>query len=170
MEQFDTIFQSHYSEVYGFLLKMCNYNKDIAEELTQETFYQAYISIANFKGNCQLKTWLIQIAKNRFYMALRKQKFAPVSLDKMEIEPVDYSFENFTDELYQQELLVRARIVIGDMQPNMRDVMLYRIYSDLPYSQIATLLSISENSAKVLFHRGKELLRKKLKEIYGYEI
>lgn len=170
MEQFDTIYQSHYSEVYGFLLKMCNYNKDIAEELTQETFYQVYISIANFKGNCQLKTWLIQIAKNRFYMALRKKKFASASLDKMEIETVDYSLESFTDELYQKELLVRARIVIDDMRPNMRDVVLYRIYSDLPYSQIATLLSISESSAKVLFHRGKELLRKKLKEIYGYEI
>lgn len=56
------------------------------------------------------------------------------------------------------------------MQPAMRDVILYRVYSNLPYSQIAALLSISESSAKVLFYRGKQLLRTQLKEAYGYEI
>lgn len=52
----------------------------------------------------------------------------------------------------------------------MRDVMIYRIYSDMPYVQIGRLLSIKENSAKVIFFRGKEILRKRLKEDYGYEI
>lgn len=170
MKEFDTIFKSHYSEVYGFLLKMSNYNKDIAEELTSETFYQAYISIASFKGRCQLRTWLIQIAKNQFYIALRKRKFSWISLDEMIIEPVDNSIGEIVDQLYQRQLIIHARIIIDGMQPNMRDVVLYRIYSELPYSQIAILLSISESSAKVLYHRGKELLRKKLKEDYGYEI
>lgn len=88
----------------------------------------------------------------------------------MIIEPVDNSIGEIVDQLYQRQLIIHARIIIDGMQPNMRDVVLYRIYSELPYSQIAILLSISESSAKVLYHRGKELLRKKLKEDYGYEI
>lgn len=63
MKEFDTIFKSHYSEVYGFLLKMSNYNKDIAEELTSETFYQAYISIASFKGDVNSEHGLSKLRK-----------------------------------------------------------------------------------------------------------
>lgn len=170
MEKFDTIFQNHYADIYSFLLKISNYNNDISEELTQETFYQAYLSIANFKGNCQLKTWLIQIAKNRFYMGLRKEKYHPAFFREMIKEPVEHPIEEIADEIYKKEILFHARLIIDNMQPNMKDVMLYRIYSDLPYSEIAALLSISKSSAKVLFFRGKELLRKELKETYKYEI
>ncbi len=52
----------------------------------------------------------------------------------------------------------------------MRDVMIYRICSDLSYKQIGLLMNISESSAKVLFFRSKQLLRSKLKEDYGYEL
>lgn len=169
MEEFDAVFQGHYAQVYGFLLKLCDFDRDMAEELTQETFFQAYLSIGSFRGGCQVKTWLIQIAKNRFYMSLRKRKPGQVPMEETDRE-AGSSGEGMEDKVIRRELLSRARQVIDGMAPAMRDVMLYRIYTDLTYSQIAALLSISESSAKVLFHRGKELLRKKLKEVYGYEI
>ena len=56
------------------------------------------------------------------------------------------------------------------MQPKMRDIMLYWIYSDLPYLQIARLLFMSESSAKVLFYREKHILHNQLQEKYGYEL
>lgn len=74
------------------------------------------------------------------------------------------------EELEDDETLTQALQVIDTMQPAMRDVILYCVYSDLPYAQIATLLSISESSAKVLFYRGKHLLRQKMKAEFGYEI
>lgn len=170
MELFEDMVQKYYSAVYNFLLKLSNYNNDVAEELTQDTFLQAYLSAPDFKGKCQLKTWLIQIAKNCFYMNLRKQKHRLVSLDDMPAEPVDATARPLSDSLYEHELVVKANLIIDSMQSPMKDVMLYRIYTDLPYAQIALLLSISENSAKVLFHRGKKILQKKLKENFGYEI
>lgn len=172
MEQFELIFREHYSSVYAFLLKLSNYHSDIAEELAQETLFRAYLAIGDFKGKCQLRTWLIQIAKNCFYMYLRKNKAQTLSFHEMESDSVAYSAseKSFTDILSEREMLANARVILDGMQPNMRDVMLYRIYSDLPYSQIAILLSISESSAKVLFHRGKNMLRTRLKEEYGYEI
>jgi RNA polymerase sigma-70 factor (ECF subfamily) len=47
---------------------------NLAEELTQETFYKAYKSIDNFEGNCKLSVWLCQIAKNFFYSYCMKEK------------------------------------------------------------------------------------------------
>lgn len=170
MEHFEAMVHKHYSSVYHFLLKLCDYRSDIAEDLAQDVFLQAYLSISTFHGNCLLKTWLIQIAKNRFYMYLRKNKRQAASFEELIAEPSDKASERIENKFCKRELLANARLIIDAMQPKMRDVMLYRIYSDLPYAQISCLLSISESSAKVLFHRGKTMLRQKLKEEFGYEI
>ncbi len=55
--------------VFHFLLAISN-NKDIAEELTQETFLKAYQSIGNYDGSCKISTWLCSIAKNAYYQYL----------------------------------------------------------------------------------------------------
>lgn len=167
MEDFDGIFRAYYSAVYGFLLKLSGFDCDLAQDLAQETFFEAYLAISDFKGGCELRTWLIGIAKNRFYMALRRQKREAVR-ELAELPTGDIT--TVEDELYRRELLRRSRSVIDGMQPKMREVMLYRIYSDLPYAQICATMGISESSAKTLFHRGKSLLQKRLREDYGYEI
>lgn len=168
MEEFETLFRRYYEDLYAFLMRLTGWDPTLAEELTQETFYRAFMALPDFRGQCQWRTWLIQIAKNCFYQTMRK-RWDPLPLHALPAEPPapgpspEISME-------ERELLLRARILIDQMQPAMRDVMLYRIYTDLPYAQIAALLSISESSAKVLFHRGKHLLRTQLKEAYGYEI
>ena len=86
----------------------------------------------------------------------------------MKCEP---NTENMIEQtVEEQQITARARDILNGMTDNMRDVMVYRIFADLPYVQIAALLNISEASAKVLFYRGKKLLRKRLKEDYGYEV
>ena len=168
MEDFERIFSVYYGEVYRLLLRLSKYDAELAEECTQETFYQAYLSLPQFKGQCEVKTWLIQIAKNRFYMLMRKQKKRLVPYEAMKCEP---NTENMIEQtVEEQQITARARDILNGMTDNMRDVMVYRIFADLPYVQIAALLNISEASAKVLFYRGKKLLRKRLKEDYGYEV
>lgn len=171
MEQFEAIFQRHYTDIYRFLLRLCHYQESLAEELTQETFYQAYLSLPQFEGRCNVKTWLIQISKNCFYAMLRKKKIPPLSLEAIPAAPAADAFQPSLDENFaQQEMLQNALLIIDTMPDHMKEVLLYRIYSELTYGEIAALLSISTSSAKVLFHRGKLLLRTKLREVYGYEI
>ncbi len=166
--EIEELFRTHYAEVYRFLMKLSGCDAALAEELTQETFYRAYLALPDFRGQCQFKTWLIQIAKNCFYQTLRKKR-SDLPLHELKTEPHS-GCPPLPEKLEDAEVLARARGIIDTMQPAMRDVILYRVYSDLPYTQIAALLSISEGSAKVLFYRGKHLLRTKLKEVYGYEI
>ena len=71
---FDEIYSSHYLYVRKFLLRLCKGNEHMADDLTQETFFQAYISIHRFEGNCRVETWLCSIAQNVFYAFLRKEK------------------------------------------------------------------------------------------------
>ena len=73
MDDMDTIYRQYAQTVYHFLLAQTN-DESLAEELTQETFYQAIRSIHRFDGSCKLSVWLCQIAKHLWYQHLRKSK------------------------------------------------------------------------------------------------
>ena len=73
MDDMDAIYRSHAQTVYKFLLAQCR-DPDLAEELTQETFYRAVCSIDRFDGSCKLSVWLCQIAKHLWYQHLRKHR------------------------------------------------------------------------------------------------
>lgn len=79
MEDMEQVYRRHARTVYKFLLAQCR-DPGLAEELTQETFYQAVKSVDRFDGTCKVSVWLCQIAKHLWYQHLRKQKReAPLS-------------------------------------------------------------------------------------------
>ena len=142
----------------------------MAEELTQETFYQAIRSFSKFRGECHVKTWLLQIAKNVFYQEIRKKQrgrslLRSILFNLEKSEPV-----SLHQQVEDKEKLAAVLKVLDTFDSRTRDVMLYRFYSDLSYAQISAMLNISESSAKVIFFRGKHALQSKLREGYGYEI
>ncbi len=169
MERFEALFRCYYMDIYRFLMKLSHYNDELSEDLTQETFYQAYLALPSFQGNCHIKTWLIQIAKNQFFMRLRKNKDMVVAMGEFDVDFISME-ESLENNVIRRQLLDDAWKVIASMPDKMREVLLYRLNAALPYAQIAVLLSITESSAKVLFYRGKNLLRAKLKEEYGYDL
>lgn len=74
MDDFEVLYREYYGSIYQFLLRLTDYDEDLSEDLTQETFVQAYTSLGRFKGNCAVKTWLCQISKNCRLKFLRKSK------------------------------------------------------------------------------------------------
>ena len=73
MDSMSAVYQRHAQTVYKFLLSLCH-DPDLAEELTQETFYQAVRSADRFDGRCKVSVWLCQIAKHLWYQHLRKSR------------------------------------------------------------------------------------------------
>ena len=73
MDSIEELYQKHAKTVYGFLLTKTQ-NPDIAEELTQETFYQAIKKLNTFHENSSVSTWLCGIAKNLWFDFLRNRK------------------------------------------------------------------------------------------------
>ena len=71
MEDMEAVYRRYAQTVYKFLLSQCH-SAQMAEELTQETFYQAVRSIDRFDGSCKVSVWLCQIAKHLWYQHLRK--------------------------------------------------------------------------------------------------
>ena len=71
MQSMDEIYQKYAQMVYRYLLSKTR-SEDLAEELTQETFYQAIKSIGRYDGSCKISTWLCAIAKNQLMEYYRK--------------------------------------------------------------------------------------------------
>ncbi|MBR3771874.1 MAG: RNA polymerase sigma factor [Clostridium sp.] len=69
---FVSIYDAYYQDVYLYLIKLTKGRKDLAEELTQETFYQVFISLHRFKGKSKLRTWIIEIAKHTCFNYYKK--------------------------------------------------------------------------------------------------
>ena len=170
MRSFDELYDKYYSDVFRFLMKLCSYHQDTAEELTQETFFHTYLQITKFKGDCHVKTWILQIAKNRYFMYMRKNKNTEISISDALPYLSEMTDLDLDDKLFRKKLIQDSLNIIFGFQENMKYVVLNRIYCNMPYFEIAKRLGISQSSAKVLYHRGKLLLREKLKEEYGYEI
>ena len=162
---FDELYQTHFLYVRKFLLRLCGGDEHIADDLTQETFFQAYISIHRFKENCRVETWLCSIAQNVFFTFLRKEK------KQRRFEKIGALDENagyYTGE--EQHLAHDIAIILSRFPSRVSKVVSCRLFQDMPYLEIAALLGISESSAKVIYHRGRMKLRKMLEKEYGYEI
>lgn len=71
MTGFEDIYNKYFKDVYLFIYKLSG-DKHIAEDIMSETFMKAIKSIDSFKGNCDIRVWLFQIAKNSYFSHLRK--------------------------------------------------------------------------------------------------
>ena len=67
-------YEQYFNTVYGYLCTLTGGNYNLAEELTQETFYRATKKISEFRGESKMSTWLCQIAKYVYYQSLDKKR------------------------------------------------------------------------------------------------
>lgn len=156
--KFEAIYTKHFDGIYRFLSKLCD-DPGLCEEMTQETFYQAYISLHRYNGKCELFTWLAAIAKNTYFKYLRKNKILHLDLE-LAVLPDETSSPEYILEKRLEAAQVRE--AVRKLPQKYRDVIILRIYAERPYAEVARLLGITDNSAKVMFHRAKEILRKEI--------
>lgn len=167
MKVFEEIYAKYKDDVYKFLCKLTGYRYDLSEELLQETFYQAFISFERFRGDCEIKTWLCQIGKNIYYSYIRNE----IKKEKLTVKIVKgEASHDFTEQAEKKELIQLIHKIMEDFDERTKNIVLYRMYADLKYSEIATLLGIKETSAKVIYNRAKIKIRVQLKERFDYEI
>lgn len=142
---------------------MCN-NENLAEELTQETFFQAFRSFYRFRGESELFTWLASIAKYTFFTYLRKNRMESDSVNIDILTDEILKNDDNPEEIMQKSMMEEAvRKLIDTIPTKYRDVVVLRVYAELPFSEIADALKISESSAKVLFFRAKKMLMEELR-------
>ena len=154
MADMDAIYRQYAQTVYHFLLSLTQ-NADLAEELTQETFYQAIRSIHRFDGSCKLSVWLCQIAKHLWYRQARKSR-RETAAEELPEELVPSAEDTAISGEGRLELLRRVHA----LPPDQKEVVYLRSFGGLSFREIGDVLGRTEVWARVTFHRGREALRK----------
>ena len=154
VEDMEAVYRRYAQTVYKFLLSQCH-SAQMAEELTQETFYQAVRSIDRFDGSCKVSVWLCQIAKHLWYQHLRKANRETELPEEAELPLVPSAEEEAVSRSGQLDLL---RQIHSLPEPG-REVVYLRAFGGLSFREIGEVLWKSENWARVTFYRSKERLR-----------
>lgn len=155
----DEIYTKYAAMIYKYLWGLTQ-DTQLAEELTQETFFQAIKGMEKFRGDCKVSTWLCQIAKNLWYKELeRRNKYKAVELD-------DTILSNENVECHCLDHMERVEIfsLLHKLDDATREVMYLRLGGDLKFSEIADILGKTENWARVTYYRGKQKIMKGMKE------
>lgn len=74
--EFEEVYTAYFKSVYHYIWQLSG-SEQLAEELTSETFFKAMGAIDRFRGDCDLRVWLCQIAKNAYFSYCRRHKAAP---------------------------------------------------------------------------------------------
>ena len=162
MQNMEEIYKEYFETVKKYLFCL-THNNDIAEELTQETFYKAVKNIHTFKDDCKISVWLCKIAKNTWLDSIKKNKNIKDMADNelFEIESLETTDETVISNQGKLELYKK----IQKLDEKTRDVIYLRITGDLNFKEIGDIFNKTENWAKITFYRGKQ----KLKEVKLHE-
>ena len=141
MDNMDSIYRSYAQTVYKFLLAQCR-DPDLAEELTQETFYQAVRSIGRFDGSCKVSTWLCQIAKHLWYQHLRKHRREAPLPEELPATPAPSAEEGLlAQEDFHFSATLKAALWLHSSSP--AAPVLYRPADSEPHNQMISISGLS---------------------------
>ena len=142
--------------MYRYILALSR-DAHTAEEVTQETFFRALASIDQFRGDCQLRVWLCQIARNQYLSLCRERKHR----GELEQEPGDDGLEcGFAD----RDAAKRLHRLLHDLPEPYKEVFSLRVFGELSFSQIGQLFGKSDSWARLIFYRAKTELRRRADE------
>ena len=155
MTDFERAYRENAEIVYRYVFSLTR-NADLAEEVTQQTFYEALRHPENYRGGAALSTYLCGIAGNLMKKELaRRAKENHVPIEDMADLPGNGSAEDTAvGNLNRQDLFRR----IHALPERTREVVYLRLSGELPFSEIGAILGESETWARVTFYRGKEKL------------
>ena len=148
-------YQEYARTVYKYLLSLTR-DEQTAEELTQETFFQAIKSCGKYDGSCSMPTWLCAIAKNVLRTYRRKH---PQQENIDDIREEAFSTPSAEEGAEASEERVQLFRRLHELPEPYREVLYLRIYGGLSFREIGEVHSKTENWARVTFYRGKEKLK-----------
>lgn len=145
MEDYEQIYTLYFQDVYRYVCALSR-DANLAEEITQETFFKALKSLDSFRGQCRLYVWLCQIANHTYLSHLKKRK------EPENEEPLSNSVEEM---MLEKESAFQIHQALHNLSEPYKEVFSLRVLGELSFRQIGLLFGKSENWARVTYHRAR---------------
>jgi len=149
-ETAEKLYRTCYMQIFSFAMTLAK-DKDMAEEITQETFYKAITADRAFRGESECTTYLCAIAKNLFIdeMRRRKRTAGPIEEDTAD------SGADFREALEDKNSSLEIHRILHSLEEPYKEVFSLRVFGELSFKQIGTILQKTENWARVHYHRAR---------------
>ena len=154
MTEFEKIYRTYFRDVERYLLTLCR-DAHLAEELTAQTFFKAMEALPEFREQCDIRTWLCAIGKNRYLDHLRRNQ-KNTSLDETADVPAGESVE---DRILDRSQAMAVHRALHSLPEPYKEVFSLRVFGQLSFSEIGGLFGKNQNWACVTYHRAKQKIK-----------
>jgi len=152
MESVKELYEIYEPYVFKYLYGL-SLNYHVAEELTQETFFQIIKSFYSFRGECHVKTWIYKIARNVYFQWYRKKG---VSILHIGDELFDIAGKGGPEESFEKKEKHQAIVyTLMQISEKYREILWLRDWQALSYEEIAAVTNKSISWVKVNIHRAR---------------
>ncbi len=153
----EELVREYYGYVMGYLIKL-TLSRELAEDLTQETFLRALRALPSWRGDAAIGSWLIAIAHNLYRDDLRlNRRRAAVPLEEIPVSDAGGGAERMELSLEAKEALEALR----SLPPDRREIVVLRYYYGYTSKEIAGLLRIPEGTVRSRLHYALQAIAKR---------
>lgn len=172
-ESFRQLVQEYGAAIERFF-RLRRFSPQEAEDLTQDTFFNAYRGIHTFRHDASPKTWLLGVALNVWRNELRRRSAVKRNAQEIPLEDLESREEEVSLQIEVDELLnlllreERRRLIVQELRklpPQMRRCMFLRVLQDLKYEEIASVLRISIQTVRSHLFQARQRLKETLERI-----
>ena len=157
-----TDFEKLFNEIREFIFKyLMTMTRDImlSEELTQETFFRAYMNYPSLRNKEKASVWLCQIAKNTYFAWYNQHK----KTDTLDLYEAIIDGKNIEDMFIQKELSQKALICLHELEEPYKEVFMLSVFGGFSLKDISSIFRKSESWARVTFYRAKQKLLERMR-------
>ena len=154
-EAFGTLIEQYRNVLFGTAYLMMR-DKGLAEDAVQEALVQIWRHLPSFRLKSSIKTWLVRIVINEVRQQTRKKKLKMIPLESVnqEIGMIDEA----ETELIRNEEKQSLREALNQLQPEHREAVVLRYYSELTVPEIAAVMGQREGTIKSRLNRAMSRL------------
>ena len=159
MDDFEKLYRTYFQYVYFYILRLSN-NQQVAEEITQETFFTAMNTKAQFENKSDVRTWLCKSAHNKYISLLRKQK----KLAEYTMEDKSAAEMDILEKIIKREDSLKIHRYLHQLEEPYKEVFSLRVFSELSFKDIGRIFEKSDAWARVTYSRAKMKLAERMGE------
>ena len=152
------LYETYYMKVYSYMMTLAG-NQDLAEEVTQETFYRALTARQAFRGDSDEFTWLCAIAKNLFHDEMRRHARQSDGVLSEELPDTDDGPGELASD---KDASFRIHMILHGLEEPYKEVFELRCFGELSFRQIGTIFGKTENWARVTYHRARLKIQERM--------
>jgi len=157
--EFEIIFDDNRELVFKYLMRLSQ-NPSLAEELTQDTFFRAYMNLSSLRDRGKASVWLCQIAKNTYFAWYNEHK----KIDSFDDIECISSTDSIEESFLQKDLFKTAIKYLYGLDEPYKEVFMLSVFGGLSLKDISDIFGKSESWARVTFYRTKQKLLERMEK------